>query len=661
DWRSGTNKIIFPLSDECPENGYGCNSADDSAIDQAIQAAKNNDVTVYPIWGSGASNGVTSRMEQLADETGGKAQSKGSASNIVGAASSGNSFKIGADTTCTLPSTTEYSGTVDLVFVADTSASYGKEWNTICSSVQNTIDKLEKKGLDANVSIYMATPDADEVGDGNFSGNDKGTLMFSGFDYVPSKMDSDGYNLPSCMPDQSDPSSDDVFAYKSWYGYGVTTWDGTNLDKYRPSVDHGLEAWGVAAKWVFEHHTFRSDTDRRFMFIFGDTYPTGAGGNPGHFREEGEYSQHQLDSDPEIVQNVTAWANKKDVTVHTFVGTSTSGTGWEGNVNSHTSYGGPMGDAKELMKDLAKNTGGQFHKYQDVQNIPDKIKELFKSIQTVSGGSCKNRFQFGEMKGSTGNSLRNSLTLSYPVSIWQNEDLQTPGTLRIELRDGDLETLAGAINRVIRRGNRRGEQINATLRYVNERRIFTDPDHQVERPTTTTYHLENPSGSGITYDDQLIIGVNGQMQVNLTSSGQTTINNVESKTSFKAYRGASVQVIGVNRKADSLHIDPLQIVCQTGCSGGPQQLIQNARDATKGDGVYEPKFKGIGAFYHNFTTVNIGPTSATEKPALCIATDTSPHCVTLRATAINTIELGPGSHLLKIQYRPSSDRVVISE
>ena len=65
NWRADTVKIVIPLSDECPEDGDGCDQGDELAITNARQAADTNGINVLPIIGSN-SWGTYEKIKQLA-------------------------------------------------------------------------------------------------------------------------------------------------------------------------------------------------------------------------------------------------------------------------------------------------------------------------------------------------------------------------------------------------------------------------------------------------------------------------------------------------------------------------------------------------------------------------------------------------------------------
>lgn len=65
-WRSGTVKIIIPISDECPENGDGCYQDDEIAVTNARAVADANGINVLPIIGSPYTSSLYAKIKQLA-------------------------------------------------------------------------------------------------------------------------------------------------------------------------------------------------------------------------------------------------------------------------------------------------------------------------------------------------------------------------------------------------------------------------------------------------------------------------------------------------------------------------------------------------------------------------------------------------------------------
>ena len=94
--------------------------------------------------------------------------------------------------------------------------------------------------------------------------------------------------------------------------------------------------------------------------------------------------------------------------------------------------------------------------------------ECLDDIGDLPSGECEPEvYEFGALEGSTGSSLHGKLSTSFPVNIEidEEEGLRVPGELEITMRDGDLEELAGKLNRVV---ENQGEE---TVRFDTEQRI----------------------------------------------------------------------------------------------------------------------------------------------------------------------------------------------
>ena len=99
------------------------------------------------------------------------------------------------------------------------------------------------------------------------------------------------------------------------------------------------------------------------------------------------------------------------------------------------------------------------------------------NIEDLSAGTCEpEKFHFGAIESSTGPSLSSTITTTFPVTIHIKEGLRVPGSMEIELRDGDLEELAGTINRIIERSENQDTDVHETVRYSNEQEICSEND-----------------------------------------------------------------------------------------------------------------------------------------------------------------------------------------
>ena len=92
-----------------------------------------------------------------------------------------------------------------------------------------------------------------------------------------------------------------------------------------------------------------------------------------------------------------------------------------------------------------------------------------------TGADCQDiSYSFGELEGSDGRSLENSVTLTYPVLLRKSGN-NMPAEMEIRMRDGELETLAGGFNKVLKKGDELGD-FNMTFSFVNDKRYCTSGD-----------------------------------------------------------------------------------------------------------------------------------------------------------------------------------------
>ena len=630
EWRSGSKKVIFPMSDECPKNGDGCGSPDDSSIQSALNALETTEIEVYPIWGSGGGSQVQGYMQELAEATDGEASYKGDASDlaefIVGAAGGGGETYVGGKGTCSIPPVRSYNASAQIVITADASDDYDREWETICNKVSSKVEELEAKGLKTNVSYYAP---------GNPGGvqNGKGTPMqISGGEYDMSD------RIPSCV------SSPDNNAVDSNYGKGITEWSGEGLTDYNSSKDYGLEAWGVSSKWILENHDWNQSVDRRMLFVFGDQDPTGGNATGEDFRTE--QGTDILDNETEIVRNVSNLSNSKNVNVYPVNG------GLE--YSALDVYGDEeKNDALEMIQLLDSETDGSQIVYETIDNIPTKFQEQFRDLseqESGTAGTCQNvNYTFGETQGSEGSNLEASLTSRFPASVRQSDKLTTPATVDITLRKGSLEKLAGAINKAISNGEKFDENVSVYADINNDETLMIE-NREIERDQKTTYQLQTPGGNtDIDIEDDLMIGVNGRTVFQDRDQSPSTIDFSDSDNQFKAYKGASLQVIALNTVAPELKLPELELSCVNGC-GQTQTINPDLIQASEGEQRYV-ELGGLGPFYHNFTEVEIGKVEETEERSLCYSG--SDNCVVLRSEDIEDYTLRPGSHEVLIRYSPS--------
>jgi hypothetical protein len=214
-----------------------------------------------------------------------------------------------------------------------------------------------------------------------------------------------------------------------------------------------------------------------------------------------------------------------------------------------------------------------------------------------------------------------------------------------------LQSVAGTIEKAISTGERLNENITVNSRITNEEEI-TVRQKQFTRKNRTVYGLRDTGGSKkIDVNDGLIIGVNGREVFKQLGSGSSQIDFGKSSNQFEAYKGASLQVIGIHNSQPEMLLDSLELWCVNGCSGTNEQAINPTKiQATQGTTRYQ-ELGGLGAFYQNFTKINIGKTSTVSEEAACYAgTD---KCVALSHQNIENLQLEPGSHNLRVKYSPN--------
>lgn len=631
DFRQNSRKMIIILATEpatkdsstprCggPEFGNGAASA--QCLQEWAEEADNRDFTIYTL------ADVQGQYDDIAETTDGKYFQVSSDYSSVFEEIAGEEKFIGGKSTCTVPPVRNYNGSAQVVFYADASDQFDEEWETMCDKVDKKIDTLEARGLKANVSFYAP-------GQPGSPGNGQGEPMqISGSDYDYSS------TVPSCVV------ADENNAVVSSHGRGITEWSGEGLAEYNSSKDSGLEAWGVSAKWILENHDWNESADRRMMFVIGDQDPTGGDSSGGDFRNKS--GTEILDNETEIVRNVTNLSENESVSVYTMSG--------EMEYQASDQYGDPEeNDARELMKKVSSESGGAYLNYQSTEKIPRKVQEQFRGLseQEASGaGTCTNvTYSFGEKEGSEGSNLDRSLTASFPASVRQSEKLTTPATVKIELRKGSLERLAGGINKAISTGERLGENTSVYVSINNEETLEVR-NEEVERKQRTEYKLRNPDGDSVLdMHDDLMIGVNGRTVFQDRDQAPSNLDFNDESLHFEAYKGASLQIIALNTVAPDLKLEKLELRCVNGCPNNGQIVNPETIQASEGSEEYQ-KLGGLGPFYHNFTQVEIGKVENVDERAVCYADSES--CVVLRSQDVKDLTLRPGSHDVQIQYSPS--------
>ncbi|MFB6180831.1 MAG: VWA domain-containing protein [Candidatus Nanohalobium sp.] len=612
DFKKGRRKIIILLATESATR----DTATSKHVTEWAQEAASRDITIYTV------SEKSGTYKEIAETTGGKRFSVTADYSSIFEEIAGKEKRVGGDSTCTIPPVDGYNGSAQIVIAADTSENFTEEWSAICNSVNSTINKIESKGLKTNVSFYApGLPGTPTDGQGTPM-----DINGASYDHRPAFR-----NVPSCLNLGSNNAVNG----------GITQWNSPGLVNYNRSKDYGYEAWGVFSKWILENHNWNQKVDRRMMFVVGNQDPTGGDG-PADFRYNS--TPVVIDGEAEIVEKVAEISDYKNVSIYTVAGDMEyKAEDRYGNVNKN--------DAVELMKNLSSETGGELIRYSAPAKISEKIREEFESLKTTSGSpaTCENlRYHFGETHGSENT---DRVASTFPVTIRHSQGLYTPGTLRLTLREGSLEKLAGAINQVTKAGRKMNRNTTTTVSLQNEKTLSIG-DKAITRYSKTEYVLVSSGSTDIQVKDDLIIGVNGRKEFADRDGAPSIIDFSKPSNRITGYKGANIQLIAINTQHPELKLPELSLKCAPSATcTASQKLNSNTIKASQGDKEYQ-KLGGIGPFYHNFTRIKIGNHKTVNEKTVCY--QGTNQCVVLRSNKVEETEIRPGDHSLIIRYNPST-------
>ncbi len=643
DYDAGKRKILVILATEAADKGSGTEKCGNggkgasvpiSCLNEWADEASSEGIEIYTIADR------ESVYKQIAERTGGKYFDVTADYSNVFEEIAGDKVYAGGGNTCTLPPVERYSGTVDVVFAADSSSSFQDEWGTVCKAATNTQKNLEERGINASVSVYApGNP-------GSISNGQGSPMQVDGEDYNHSEAS----NVPSCI------KSDYNNASSIGYGKGITEWESSYMPEYNSSTDYGYESWGAFSKWILENHDWREGADHRKMYVFGDQVPTGGNETSESFKEK---VGHGISNGTELVGNITELANSKNIEINTFRGDE-----WE---YGSTSMVEPFSenDAKVLMRRTAANTAGTYGNYTDIENVGERVAEIFKGIEGSETGSgfCKKlEYSFGEETSSPESTVRDRRTLNYPVAV-SHEDVKSKGRMEVELRESELSDIGGQIQKVIDRGKETGETVSAAFRFSPSVKVSGE-EISVEKKKTSTYKLVEGDSHSSEFEvsDKLVVGVNGEEVARYEKSeDEQTVTADFGSNSFEAYEGAYIQHIAVNRDKESgMLLENFDLECTSCTPVQRQPLVDEEINSDEGSSTYKER-GGIGVFEHASTEINIGEKETVNKPGVCLGEGSNAACRTFNVDEISEISLEPGSYLLNIEYDPETGEVVIND
>ena len=558
-----------------------------------------------------------------------------------------------SETTCSIEPLIGYAGDLNIAFIID--RSYSMDKPVICNYIKDIVSGLKDVGINVKSKVYgMADQPKESFG------------WFT----VRGTWD------PKCMDAKTKWTKDFAF------------------DEMR---DAKPEGWGPATSWVLDNYSW-SDTGKNVIVVFGDHDPTGGcdgcifEGN-GHrlpncgseAKSAGSFSVpnsakldtncvdyhgdidinkfnpwkkypgddgvvgYPMDSEVEIMENVSAKARNKGVSVYFL-------RGKEYLLKKQYQFGDPnVNDAVEAMRNVSKETGGKVYLLGDWNTFLNDLKEQFLKYDLRNSiDTCPNvLYSFGEKEGSLGRSLNDKITVSFPVSVMQNEKLVVPGTLTIEVRDGDLERLVGAIDRVYSIGKSENKSFSSVFEINLDNRIEIG-DVEFKRPKKVEYTLSGgvSASDSIVVDEDLRVGVNGEEIFSDKDRLPTTNSSSTYKgkpIKFEAMKSDALEVIAMNFHGPTLELSPLYLHC---CNGQMQQISKHIFADKR---INETKYNNMSSgftFYHNFTTINIGKYETYIQKGICIFSGNKKHCAGLKTPVINTLKLEPGHYFLKIKFIP---------
>lgn len=666
NWREGATRLAFPITDECPaevgplvgwegwyrSGGQWMNQpiiipCDENREDnpgravhmaeteEAIETATENRVTTFPILGDPRS--VTDRdyvpagvepwddhieyAAMLAEGTGGEyflAEEEDIEERIIDIVIDNVFIPLHPETTCVIPSQDTWGREAELAITTQADLGSEEEWEELCESVDTIEAGLQQRGWVVDTTVYApGQPGTPDDGDGTPMSLPDGDGNY----------DHDG-NVPACVDE-------------------VTAWEGSNLDSFDPSRDYGISAWGVASKWILENHPWDESLDKRALVSVGNKAPTGGTGDDAFRADEA------ITGGDDIVENIVSLGNENDVQVSTV-------TDGDWGTRTTSQYGDQTeNDIREAMEDVADGTGGVFREYSEVGDVPNSIMD---GVAEDPGEVCTNQdYRFGQREGSEGRSLNEEYTLSFPVTLERTGDYTTHGTMNIEIRDGDLEQLASTVNNLVRDGQERETETSTAL-WLNVGQEMYGEETEIERPNRTTYRMVNAETGDPTVevDTDLVIGVNGYEVFDSDEFERSVIDFTDESNQFTGYEGATLQVIATNQRHPDMYLDSLAVECVDPECDEEQTILDETIDTTDGDEEYDERGR-LGAFYHEFTELEIGGTAETDEAAICIATPGDDSCSVIRADNIEEFTLDAGRHLLEISYDPDTDTVSIND
>lgn len=645
-WKNDTSKAVVMTNTDGAKSGYnrGKNKNNCGKLDSTANKAENNGIKIYSINSFGDNSYEPSDAckqeieEEMPNNTGGENYNLGESWNdiLVSISEQVNvdNYNYGGRNTCSLPASGKENGRIEIVVVGDTSEGMSGSWDNICGNVKNGFKNLRDSNLVGETSYYVPGNPKD-----NIDGLGSPMNLNGEFDHKNSS------TYPSCVKDSSNSALNN----------GVTEWDSEFMPNYDEDNDYGYEAWGAYSKWIVENHDWNDNVDERILYVVGDNIPSGGDGTGSSFKYSSDVAT--LDNGSKIVEETVQKANIKDIKINTI-----RTKDWEYEEDDVISPDG-RNDAEILMERMAEGTGGNFIETGN-GSLREEIEGEINSYNLVTDRAnfCGEQdFEFGQEYEEPSDAVYSTITRSFPVSIIQKNEISTPGTLSIQFKDTELTRIAGKLNRVIERGKNSGDEVATSIEINNEYEINLE---ESRRPvySETEYEIINRDtmDTEVNISDEIIIGVNGEKVLDVESNSiDSKIDFSKKKRRFKAYEGASIQYMLVNRKSSTgIKTEPLGLRC-TSCGDTQILNLTSGIDAPQDSETYV-KRGGLGVYEKGSLKLDFGENNTIEQPSVCLGSDEDV-CNHFDIDSVTDISLQPGRHILKVNYNPSTNQLVVAD
>ena len=616
----------------------------------------------------------------------------------------------GGDSSCVITPRRDYGGSVDIAFIVDRSSSMQSP--NMCSNIQSIVGELESVGINVRYTVY-GLPEGPDVGSWasdkgvQYSGqlNQKHFTTKTTVDYPcvekktkwrdniafhplkDAKSEAWGPGVLHALDDYLwRPYSEKLVVVlgdqdptggcngRMWLTMGCKNSD---CQPYSASADLAGQRVNSDTQSESSYSLENSEEKRTMSLCTNCERDWHCGAVPFYFanpwrKEPGKKckgsSGGKLDSEVEVMDEVINEAFAEDASVY-FLERR------EYILTEEYKTGSPSEeDYLEAMEKVAEESEGRVFPFRRWARIVDILKDKLRTIKVEKDiEPCPDvDFTFGERgvenrtareRGATsgssmGVSLGGKAVYTYPARVMQSEEIRVPARIELEVRQGDLETLSGAINKVYALGKRRGTDFSQTFQFNLDSEAFID-DVEFKRIAETRYTLSGglePSNK-ITVDEDFRIGVNGVEKFeddDQMHTGQPNANYKGYPINFNASLGESFQVIARNVNPPRMKLGNLYLHC----CGGKTQKVADEIIVNNHTNPERYKEKGI-VFFHNFTTIDIGEMESYTEKGICIRPGSEKACVDLKPDDINDLTLSPGKHQIKIKYSTLEDSIEV--